>query len=392
MDENKAAQLRDAELPGYELPVQDAEEQPNVIIALDNAPFEDAVPTNSGYARLNIPQNRDQALLADLSKDYALFRFPEGYRCPRYEFDPTSARFHQRVRDSLEQRSPVVFSSRTKEDFDTALNWKTSLWTREYLADKVGPAFVKGKKVKRISEPLGSISERKEGFGISFTDFLDSIKNNNSNYYLGIQKRILELGKPHFSDPRQFEAIFGSRAPWYEQAPLSALQDDFSFPQFYIDATGRTELKSKDAYKMNFWMGNLSVPSKSGLHFDTQDNMYFVLSGYKKFNLYTPADGPAFYTARVKVSANGKLSRRTLRTPVSNKPNVDVDDMDIGSFPLFPYTHRQVQQLAYLAIQLVPNNNFGQLMGRCRPIFSGDKLLARQISSQAATTPTKAKP
>ena len=45
----------------------------------------------------------------------------------------------------------------------------------------------------------------------------------------------------------------------------------------------------------NLWMGNSAQGSSSGLHHDYHDNLYVLLSGRKRFRLYSPADTQHMY-------------------------------------------------------------------------------------------------
>jgi hypothetical protein len=61
---------------------------------------------------------------------------------------------------------------------------------------------------------------------------------------------------------------------------------------------------------VNVWMGNSRDGSTSGLHHDHHDNMYVLLRGRKKFELYSPAEVGSMYTVGhpTRVHANGRIN------------------------------------------------------------------------------------
>ena len=63
---------------------------------------------------------------------------------------------------------------------------------------------------------------------------------------------------------------------------------------------------------VNLWMGSSEDGTSSGLHHDFHDNLYVLLSGRKRFRLYSPAMTPRMYThGRVRrIHDNGRCDAR----------------------------------------------------------------------------------
>ena len=85
---------------------------------------------------------------------------------------------------------------------------------------------------------------------------------------------------------------------------MKALSDDFPI---------RPHLMGKlIPQNINLWMGNNTKPtgSSSGLHHDYHDNLYIVLSGRKRFRLFSPNDTQNLYTRGelLKVHPNGRIN------------------------------------------------------------------------------------
>jgi hypothetical protein len=61
---------------------------------------------------------------------------------------------------------------------------------------------------------------------------------------------------------------------------------------------------------VNVWMGNSPEASSSGLHHDHHDNLYVLLRGRKRFELYSPAELGSMYTVGhpTRVHANGRIN------------------------------------------------------------------------------------
>ena len=61
---------------------------------------------------------------------------------------------------------------------------------------------------------------------------------------------------------------------------------------------------------INLWLGRSSAPASSGLHHDFHDNLYCLLSGTKRFRLFSPADATHMQTAGsiTRIHANGRIN------------------------------------------------------------------------------------
>jgi hypothetical protein len=131
-----------------------------------------------------------------------------------------------------------------------------------------------------------------DGFGeglekkMFFSDFIEKLQENNQNLYLTTQD--LE-----YSPDEQPSII---------SAPLKYLKQDFPWvPKLF----GNLIIAN-----INLWLGATSRPSSSGLHHDYHDNLYILLRGEKKINLFSPIEAYNMYTYGeiTKVHANGRIN------------------------------------------------------------------------------------
>lgn len=65
-------------------------------------------------------------------------------------------------------------------------------------------------------------------------------------------------------------------------------------------------------HALNVWVGAAREGASSGLHHDHHDNLYVLLRGTKRFQLFAPGEAPRMYTHGnlARVHRNGASSSR----------------------------------------------------------------------------------
>ena len=99
------------------------------------------------------------------------------------------------------------------------------------------------------------------------------------------------------------------------------------------DANGGPPFRPKIAGKLvpanvNVWMGASADGASSGLHHDHHDNLYVLLRGTKRFELYAPSEICSMYTvgAPVAVHRNGRVNYEE-----SGRTRADGDDGSVAA-------------------------------------------------------------
>ncbi len=162
------------------------------------------------------------------------------------------------------QRKPCILT-----DVPDQPDFNVGAWTNKYLKEKAGTMQV---AVEQRASPKSSFGCEAPRIPMRFSDLLTHIEFNSPYYYL----------------TSQTEDYAGSDLPAVYASPLTALRSDFRIRPSLMG--------SLVPYQMNLWFGNSTQGSSSGLHHDFHDNLYVLLRGYKRFNLFAPCDAPYLCT------------------------------------------------------------------------------------------------
>ncbi|ELR13519.1 uncharacterized protein ACA1_247230 [Acanthamoeba castellanii str. Neff] len=162
--------------------------------------------------------------------------------------------------------------------------WRASTeWASlERLRERAGSAAV---KVERRDSSRGRFGEGRE-VRTTFGTFLDGLAAGDDLHYMTTQDITRDPdGRPEIIAP-----------------PLTLLADDFPLRPALMGHLVPASL--------NLWMGNSREGSMSGLHHDYHDNLYVLLKGRKRFQLFPPSDAARMYTQGriVRVHPNGLIS------------------------------------------------------------------------------------
>ena len=182
-------------------------------------------------------------------------------------------------RDYVAKRKPCLIIGCLPDD-----QWKVSQkWTSfSYLKEKAGDVEIAVEKRSGTKAKFGQGNEVK----LRFREFLDLIEAGSDEYYLTTQDVLTTAdGRPHVMSPFM-EKLAGD-------FPLRPKLTGNLIPQ-----------------NINVWMGRSKDGSSSGLHHDFHDNLYCVVSGRKKFDLFSPSDAPNLYTRGKlrKIHRNGRIN------------------------------------------------------------------------------------
>lgn len=184
----------------------------------------------------------------------------------------------------ISKRRPVVIDGLLQDP-----DFKANKWTNlDYLRATAGEVPVKIEPVHPSAGHFGTSVKRKK---VKFAEFLDILDDTDSagKWYLTTQ--YVEEGEQDQS-PQPSTSANGSDSDSedsdYEPeldnvlpAPTNALSNDFpAKPEIF----GNLVLQ-----QCNLWLGNSKQGKSSGLHHDFHDNLYILLSGYKRFLLFPPS-------------------------------------------------------------------------------------------------------
>ena len=184
----------------------------------------------------------------------------------------------------VSKRKPCVIVGQLNNDDP---KWAVSeRWTSSsYLKSKAGDVEISVERREPASnEKFGKGNETKMPFG----KFLDAIDSGDDSLYLTTQDVKTDRG----GRPRVLSPF------------MVRLSDDFPVcPKL----TGNLIPQN-----INVWMGccNQSNGSSSGLHHDFHDNLYCIVEGRKKLDLYAPSDAQNLYTRGklVRIHKNGRIN------------------------------------------------------------------------------------
>lgn len=182
-------------------------------------------------------------------------------------------------RDYVSKRKPCLIIGGLPDDqWRVSQDWKSF----PYLKEKAGDVEISVEKRSGPKAKFGQGNEVKLRFG----EFLDLLEAGSDEYYLTTQDVLTTAdGRPHVMSPF-----------------MEKLADDFPLrPKL----TGNLIPQN-----INVWMGRSKDGSSSGLHHDFHDNLYCVVSGKKKFDLFAPSDAPKMYTRGQlrKIHKNGRIN------------------------------------------------------------------------------------
>lgn len=181
----------------------------------------------------------------------------------------------------ISQRRPVVIDGLLRDPDFNAAKW-TNL---EYLRSTAGHVPVKIEPVHPSAGHFGTSVKRSK---VKFSEFLQTLQDVESagKWYLTTQyvdddetADSSHPSTPH--DPDREEDGYEPELDNVLPAPTNALSNDFPHRPALL---GNLVLQ-----QCNLWLGNSKEGKSSGLHHDFHDNLYILLSGYKRFLLFPPS-------------------------------------------------------------------------------------------------------
>ena len=161
-------------------------------------------------------------------------------------------------------------------------------WTEAYLREAAADDLVRVEVRDGVDEPYGVGRYQTMRFG----SFLDRFEAGDERIYLTASPAGVDAhGRP------QVAAAPASR--------LLGLDPEGDKPPFRPPLAGNLVPAN-----VNVWMGRSTDGATSGLHHDHHDNLYVLVRGRKRFELYSPADVTAMYTVGrpVRVHPNGRIN------------------------------------------------------------------------------------
>ncbi|KZT23092.1 Clavaminate synthase-like protein [Neolentinus lepideus HHB14362 ss-1] len=197
-------------------------------------------------------------------------------------------------------RRPAVFTAH----FADSLGRWTDL---DYLNNKAGSVTV---KVERLDTRTGGFGSGLPRVEMLFSEFLDKLRKGGEEgeMYLTTQ----------YDDETEAASEDNLPDPFTCPPPCNVLKDDYPLRPGILE--------SLVPHQVNLWLGRSRGSShgsshgdidwtesrSSGLHHDHHDNLYVLLSGYKRFVLFPPSAHPylAFYgsASGATVHANGAVA------------------------------------------------------------------------------------
>mmetsp|Transcript_19565 Transcript_19565/g.42199 ORF Transcript_19565/g.42199 Transcript_19565/m.42199 type:complete len:514 (-) Transcript_19565:44-1585(-) len=213
----------------------------------------------------------------DFSNEYQGFKLSQSTSIDRVKMsDLTPESFY---RDYVAKRKPCVITGcLTDPEWHVSQKWTSY----SYLKEKAGGVEIAAEKRTNATDKFGQGNEVK----LKFSDFLDLLEAGSDSYYLTTQDVKTDSGgRPHVMAPF-----------------MQCLSDDFPIrPKL----TGNLIPQN-----INVWMGLSRDGSSSGLHHDYHDNMYAIIVGRKRFDLYAPSDAVNVYTRGQlkRIHKNGRIN------------------------------------------------------------------------------------
>ena len=210
--------------------------------------------------------------------------------------DLTPGQFFER---HVAQRKPVVLTGGLPD-----ARWH--LWTDDYLRARAGDALVRVEARASTAVAFGASRHQQLRFG----DFLDRlVKHRDELLYLT-------------TEATQFDA-HGRLS--VVSPPLTHLLGDVPLRPAVMGSLVPAAL--------NLWMGSSRNGASSGLHHDWHDNLYSLLRGRKRFELYAPSESAKLYPyGEVShIHANGRIVYKGAGAPCRAD---GADDRDLARVAL----------------------------------------------------------
>lgn len=188
----------------------------------------------------------------------------------------------------VSKRRPVIIDGLLRDS-----DWKANKWTDlEYLRSAAGQVPV---KIEPLHPHAGHFGTSVKRIKLTFSEFLDILKDPSSSGKCYLTTQYLEESEQEHAsqssshnsstththsdsdDDSDSEPELDNVLP----APTNALSSDFPAKP---ELLGHLVLQ-----QCNLWLGNSKEGKSSGLHHDFHDNLYILLSGYKRFLLFPPS-------------------------------------------------------------------------------------------------------
>lgn len=260
----------------------------------------------------------------------------DGLEPPRLDTVPSSFQF---MNEYVLPRKPVLF--RFPGGFDAALNWKTHKWTNEYLMDVIGAdtEMVAEEQPSNVSETVG-INKKKIRAGDFFRSMDDDAPDSGIRYYSHTQDPLNEPPTADFPDGHMSQLM---------SSILSRLTNDFGIPSFAL---------TMPMQKINWWFGRAKGAngSVSRLHMDDMDNVYALVKGHKRIQLFSPADTWNLYPygSLEQVTPNGKIEFSS-REYMDRFSQIDMrEPVDYDKYPRFANATRYVIDMKAGELLFIP--------------------------------------
>lgn len=179
----------------------------------------------------------------------------------------------------ISKRRPVVIDGHLTDP-----EWNGSRWTDlDYLKQTAGTAAVKIEPIHPSAGHFGTSAKRKQ---VAFAEYLDLLQQPDSagKWYLTTQYVEEQAEDLQHKLSPQSSVESSEDEPELDTVlptPTNALSNDFP--------TSPELLGSLTLQQCNLWLGNSKEGKSSGLHHDFHDNLYILLSGYKRFLLFPPS-------------------------------------------------------------------------------------------------------
>jgi len=183
-------------------------------------------------------------------------------------------------KEYISKHKPVVIEG-IPEDLQNVKEWSNS-----YLKRVAGDSKVSVETVHEGNK-FGKGLVKKD---VAFRTIAESIANGETCYYITTQdiKVNEKTGQPNVTSSPVTELIYSEKG-----VPIK--------PKLFGNLI---------PMNLNIWMGNSKDGSCTGLHHDYHDNLYVLLRGRKKFQLYSPLDTEYMYTQGnvERVHKNGRIN------------------------------------------------------------------------------------
>lgn len=209
---------------------------------------------------------------------YKGFRFPVSgsANLSRVPFDSlTPETFFEKY---VSPRRPVIVTGLlSASDFERISLWRND----EYLHKRAGNCTLQVERRASVGTTYGHGVPR---VPLTFSSLLSSISPAADKSTFAVDKTDSAL----YYLTSQTEDYEGSDLPAVVAPPLTHLRPDFPLrPSLFGQLC---------PYQLNLWAGQSKDGASSGLHHDFHDNMYILVRGYKRFNIFAPSDAPYIYT------------------------------------------------------------------------------------------------